>query len=114
MSQPISAPPADEFDSMKGGVSDADEYSNVDTHRDHYDRSTEFQEQKTQAARTVASAHVPTRVEMRISNRHNYMHYYTMPAFVGMQNVPGLIEAMRNEGCSIADVQITFDVKEVR
>lgn len=109
--QPISAPPYDRegIDADAEAVEREEGYSSADTHRDHYARAAEFQQ-----AKAVATAPVPARVIMRVSNRYNWQHFYTMPADVGYQNVPGLIRSMQAEGCKLTDIQITFEVQEMK
>jgi hypothetical protein len=62
-----------------------------------------------------AIATVPQyRQTMTYGSRYDYTHYYRMPAHVGMQNVPGMINEMLREGIRLQDIQITFDVEEIK
>jgi hypothetical protein len=54
------------------------------------------------------------RLIMQITNRLSYLHYYEMPADVGLQNVPKLVQAMMEEGLKLTDIQITFEAKEIK
>lgn len=112
MTQPISAPPAnpEALESQRYIEEDGSgRYADDEQYREWVATT-----QKKEAERVVASAHVPSRVIMRVSNRYNWQHFYTMPADVGYQNVPGLIRAMQEEGCKITDIQITFEVQEMK
>jgi hypothetical protein len=61
------------------------------------------------------AASVPQyRQSMTFGSRYDYTHYYRMPAHVGMQNVPGMIHEMVREGIRLQDIQITFDVEEIK
>ena len=51
---------------------------------------------------------------MTITNRQNWQHYYTMPANVGMNQVPWLVQALQEEGVALQDIQISFETKEIR
>jgi len=62
-----------------------------------------------------ASVHVPiTQNVMRISDKTNYRHFYELPADVGIQNVPRLMDAMLREGCDLRNVVIDFEARPVR
>lgn len=88
-SRPLSAPP----------VPTAEEMVSYDEEASHYE----------------ASAPVPVyRYIMRVSDRHNWQHYYTMPANVGMNNLAGVINAMEHEGVPLQNVQVTFEVEEMK
>jgi hypothetical protein len=54
------------------------------------------------------------REDMIFTNRFNYAHYYRVPANVGLQNVPSMVSEMMRLGCRLGDIQITFEVEELK
>lgn len=50
----------------------------------------------------------------RISNRFNYNHYYIVPASTYLMHGADYIRCMQDEGCDLSDIQITFEVQEIR
>lgn len=55
----------------------------------------------------------PVREMMRVSNRFNYSQYYLVPARVGVRMLSEIMDEMFREGCSLVDIQVTFEVQEV-
>jgi hypothetical protein len=46
---------------------------------------------------------------MRVSDKTDYRHYYTMPAAVGIRNVPSLVDEMIREGVTLRNIVIDFE-----
>lgn len=71
--------------------------------------------QETVPDQAVGSVPAPRfRTIMQITDKRDWQHYYTMPAQVGMQVVPGLLREMHLEGVPVQEVEITFEVREVK
>lgn len=110
--EPVSAPPTnpEASDSQRYIEDDATyhdvRYSSSDTHRDRY-----------VAAEAIARAAVPTpfiQQVMYIRNRQNWKHYYMMPASVGIQNIPRLVDEMLREGVQLEYIEIVFENSETK
>lgn len=100
--RPISSPPVDEpvrnlTEQQRQILED------VEAGRQAYEEDAHYE---------AVAAVPPHRVVMVYANRFNYSHYYRLPAHVGIQNVPSMIQEMMREGCKLTDIQITFEVAE--
>jgi hypothetical protein len=98
--QQVSAPPAPRRPQLL----------NLQEAEQDFDDAAPFHGQASVAAAPV----VHQREIMRISDKTNYRHYYTMPARVGMVNVPRLVDEMIREGCDLRDVVIDFEYEEFK
>lgn len=65
--------------------------------------------------KVAAAVPVPRyRSVMQVTNRFNWQHFYSVPANVGMNNLSWIVQAMLEEGCQLSDIQVTFDVQEMK
>lgn len=64
-------------------------------------------------ARQAVEAAPRMREMMRVSNRFNYSQYYLLPARVGIRVLDQVMDEMFREGCSLTDIQVTFELTEV-
>lgn len=116
MSQPISAPPVpseqelqDYDDAVQFEPQAPDQTVGEEDFGEYVARAAEHRE----AVRAAAS--VPRYQEvMRISDKTNYRHYYEMPASVGIQNIPRLVDEMIREGSNLRNIAIDFEYRETR
>jgi flavin-dependent thymidylate synthase len=68
----VRPPVKDPYDSMKGGVSDADEWSNADTHRDRYPRSEAGLRGKATSPEAAALEEADRRLPVRMADAAQY------------------------------------------
>lgn len=78
------------------------------------DAEVDRQEQEGEEQYYEAHSRVLRRHVARISNRFNYNHYYVVPASTYLMHGADYIRCMQDEGCDLSDIQITFEVQEIR